>query len=87
MINQPYVNSQLMEKVLSIRERTFDDVLFSDSVNVTDLFYKTLNYKEEELIMSVIVALLKCPNKVYQTLAYDREELVRKGKINEKEYE
>lgn len=85
MINHPYVNRQLMEKVLSIRERTFDDVLFSDSVNITDLFYKTLNYKEEELIMSVIVALMKCPDKVYQALAYDREELARKGKRNEEE--
>lgn len=85
MANHPYVNRQLMEKVLEIRERTFDDVLFSESVNITDLFYKSLNYTEEELIMSVIVALIKCPNKVYQALAYDREELVRKGKKNEEE--
>lgn len=82
-MNEPIVNRALMDKVLAIRERTFDDVLFSESVNITDLFYKTLNYTEDELIMSVIAALIICPNKVYQTLAYDREELVRKGKKDE----
>lgn len=87
MINHPFVDRQLMEKVLSIRERTFEDHLFSESVNVTDLYYKTLNYTEDEIIMSVIAALELYPNKVYQVLAYDREELVRKGKTNEKEHE
>ena len=82
-MNEPIVNRALMDKVLAIRERTFDDVLFSESVNITDLFYKTLNYTEDELIMSVIAALIICPNKVYQALAYDREELVRKGKKDE----
>ena len=82
-MNEPIVNRALMDKVLAIRERTFDDVLFSKSVNITDLFYKTLNYTEDELIMSVIAALIICPNKVYQALAYDREELVRKGKKDE----
>ena len=82
-MNEPIVNRALMDKVLAIRERTFDDVLFSESVNITYLFYKTLNYTEDELIMSVIAALIICPNKVYQALAYDREELVRKGKKDE----
>ena len=82
-MNEPIVNRALIDKVLAIRERTFDDVLFSESVNITDLFYKTLNYTEDELIMSVIAALIICPNKVYQALAYDREELVRKGKKDE----
>ena len=83
MINEPYVNKQLMDKVLQIRERTLDDDLFSETVHITDLYYKTLNYTEDELIMGVIAALQICPDKVYQALAYDREELLRKGKKNE----
>lgn len=83
MINKPFINRELMDKVLQIRERTLDDELFSETVHITDLFYKTLNYTEDELIMSVIAALIKCPDKVYQVLAYDRAELVRKGKSNE----
>ena len=84
MINEPFVNRALMDKVLQIRERTYDDKLFSDMVNITDLYYKTLNYTEEELIMCVVAALQVCPDKVYQALAYDREELLRKGKSNER---
>ena len=83
MINKPFVNRELMDKVLQIRERTFDDELFSETVHITDLFYKTLNYTEDELIMCVVAALIKCPDKVYQALAYDRAELVRKGKNND----
>lgn len=83
MINKPFVDRDLMDKVLQIRERTYDDKLFSDLINITDLYYKTLNYTEDELIMSVVAALQICPDKVYQALAYDREELVRKGKKNE----
>lgn len=82
-MNEPYVNRDLMKRVLEIREHKLDDVMFSEAVNITDLFYKTLNYTEDELIMSVIVALLKCPDLVYQVLAYDRAELVRKGKKND----
>ena len=77
-----YVNRELMKRVLEARDRTLDDELFSETVNITDLYYKTLNYTEEELIMSVIAALEKCPDKVYQVLAYDRAELLRKGKNN-----
>ena len=84
MTNQPYVNRQLMDKVLQIRERTLDDELFSETVHITDLYYKTLNYTEDELVMCVIAALQICPDKVYQVLAYDRDELVRKGKSNER---
>ena len=81
-MNEPYINRELMKRVLEARDRTLDAQLFSDTVNITDLFYKTLNYTEEELIMSVIAALMVCPDKVYQVLAYDRAELVRKGKRN-----
>ena len=81
-MNEPYVNRELMKRVLEARDRTLDSQLFSDTVNITDLFYKTLNYTEEELIMSVIAALMVCPDKVFQVLAYDRAELVRKGKRN-----
>lgn len=78
--SEPYVNRELMQRVLEARDRTLDQELFSETVNITDLFYKTLNYTEEELIMSVIAALQVCPDKVYQVLAYDRAELIRKGK-------
>lgn len=81
-MNEPYVNRELMQRVLEARDRTLDQELFSETVNITDLFYKTLNYTEEELIMSVIAALQVCPDKVYQVLAYDRAELIRKGKSN-----
>ena len=81
-MNGPYVNRELMKRVLEARDRTLDAELFSETVNITDLYYKTLNYTEEELIMSVIAALEKCPDKVYQVLAYDRAELLRKGKAN-----
>lgn len=79
-MNGPYVNRELMQRVLEARDRTLDQELFSETVNITDLYYKTLNYTEEELIMSVIAALEICPDKVYQVLAYDRAELLRKGK-------
>ena len=81
--NQPFVNRELMDRVLQAREKTLDDDLFKETVHITDLYYKTLNYTEDELIMSVIAALIKCPDKVYQALAYDREELLRKGKKDE----
>lgn len=80
MTNKPFVNRELADKVLRIRERTFEDDLFLDIVNITDLYYKALNFTEDELIASVVAALEVCPNKVYQALAYDREELKRKGK-------
>ena len=82
-MNEPFINRELMDKVLQAREKTLDDELFSETVHITDLFYKTLNYIEDEMIMCVIAALMKCPDKVYQVLAYDRQELVRKGKKNE----
>lgn len=86
-MNEPYVNRELMNRVLEARERTLDDELFSETVHITDLYYKTLNYTEDELIMGVIAALEKCPDKVYQVLAYDRAELLRKGRKNGREDE
>lgn len=84
-MNEPFVNRELMNKVLEIRERTLDDDLFTETVHITDLYYKTLNYTDDELIMCVIAALQKYPDKVYQVLAYDRAELLRKGKNNERD--
>ena len=84
-MNEPYVNRKLMNKVLEIREKTLDDDLFTETVHITDLYYKTLNYTEDELIMSVVAALQKYPDKVYQVLAYDRAELLRRGKSNERD--
>lgn len=83
MVNHPYVDRQLMDKVLQIRERKYEDKLFQDIVHVTDLYYKALNFTEDELIANVVAALEICPNKVFQALAYDREELKRKGKRND----
>ena len=81
-MNEPFVNRELMDKVLQIREMTLDDELFSETVHISSLYSTTLNYTVDELIMCVIVALQKYPDKVYQVLAYDRAELLRKGKNN-----
>ena len=80
---EPIVNHQLMERVLEIKSRDFDGKLIQDEMNITKLFNSAINFTEDELIVCVVAALQKCPDKVYQILAYDREELVRKGKMNE----
>ena len=82
-MDHPFVDRELMNRVIAARGRTLEDVDFSDLVNITDLFYKAINFTEEEMIASVVAALEVRPDMVYQILAYDRAELLRKGKKNE----
>lgn len=79
---EPFVDHALMEKVLAIKERTYDNKLIQDEMIITDLFHKALNFTEDELITCTIAALQVCPDKVYKALAYDREELVANQKGN-----
>jgi len=82
-MNGPYVNTALLEKVLSVRERTPEEIQLSEDINLSDLWSKAINFNEDEMIVCVVAALQKYPNIVYQVLAQDREELKRKGKRNE----
>ena len=79
-MNEPYVNAALLEKVLTVRERTPEEIQLSEDINLSDLWSKAINFNEDEMIVCVCAALQKYPNLVYQVLAQDREELKRKGK-------
>ena len=81
-MNEPFVNQELMERVLRIKEKAEDSRLILETVSLTDLWNKAVHMTEEELIVCTIAALQVCPDKVYAALANDREELVRKGKNN-----
>lgn len=81
-MNEPFVNQQLMERVLRIKEKAEDSRLILETVNITDMWNKAVHMTEDELIVCTIAALQVCPDKVYAALADDREELVRKGKNN-----
>lgn len=82
-MNEVYVNYALIEKLKRIRGRTFDHTGVSKEWDISELYRRMMNLSEDELTVCVIVALQKCPNRVYQALADDREELVRKGKKHE----
>lgn len=81
-MNEPFVNQELMERVLRIKEKAEDSRLILETVSLTDLWNKAVHMTEEELIVCTIAALQVCPDKVYAALANDREELVRKGENN-----
>lgn len=83
MGSEIYVNYALIEKIRRIRGRTFDHTGVSAEWNITELFKRMLNMSEDELTVAVVAALQKCPERVYQALAEDREELIRKGKRHE----
>ena len=83
-MNEPFVNQQLMERVLRIKEKAEDSRLILETVSITDLWNKAVRMTEDELIVCTIAALQVCPDKVYAALADDREELLRKGKANER---
>lgn len=82
-MNEIFVNYALIEKLKRIRGRTFDHTGVSKEWDITELFKRMLNLSEDELTVAVIVALEKCPMRVYQALYDDREELLRKGKNHE----
>ena len=80
MGNEIYVNYVLIDKIRRIRGRTFDHTGVSAEWDITELYKRMLNMSEDELTVAVVAALEKCPMRVYQALAEDREELLRKGK-------
>lgn len=82
-MNEVFVNYALIEKIRRIRGRQFDETPVSKERDLSELFRRVSNFNEDELIACVIAALQKCPDKVYQVLAEDRQELLRKGQINE----
>lgn len=79
-MNEVYVDYSLIEKIRRIRGRTFDHTGVSAEWDITELFKRMLNMSDDELTVAVVVALQKCPDRVYKALAEDREELIRKGK-------
>jgi len=78
-MNEIYVDYSLIEKIRRIRGRTFDHTGVSAEWDITELFKRMMNFSDDELTVAVVVALQKCPLRVYQALAEDREELLRKG--------
>lgn len=78
-MNEIYVNYALIEKIKRIRGRSFDHTGVSAEWDITELFKRMSNMSDDELTVAVVVALQKCPLRVYQALAEDREELLRKG--------
>lgn len=82
-MNEIYVNYALIEKIKRIRGRSFDHTGVSAEWDITELFKRMSNMSDDELTVAVVVALNKCPMRVYQALADDREELLRKGKKHE----
>ena len=81
-MNEPYVNHALMDRVLEIKSRSENSRLVLEVVGITDLWNKAIHMTEEELIVCTLAALQICPDMVYQALASDRAELLRKGKNN-----
>lgn len=78
----PYVNRELMERVLDIKQRAGSNKVL-EIVGITDMWNKAVAMSEEELITCVLAALYVCPDMVFAAMAQDREELLRKGKNNE----
>lgn len=78
-MNEVYVDYSLIEKIKRIRGRSFDHTGVSAEWDITELYKRMLNMSDDELTVAVVVALQKCPLRVYQALAEDREELLRKG--------
>lgn len=78
-MNEIYVDYSLIDKIRRIRGRTFDHTGVSKDWDITELYKRMMNLSEDELTVAVVAALQKCPNVVYQVLAEDREELIKKG--------
>ena len=81
-MNEPFVNRQLMERVLDIKQRAGNNKVL-EIVGITDMWNKALAMTEEELITCTLAALHVCPDMVFAAMAQDREELLRKGNNNE----
>ena len=84
-MSELYVNQMLMDRVLDIKRRADDGKTVLEIVGLADLWNKALNMTEDELIVCVCAALQVCPDKVFAAIAQDREEILRKGKRNERD--
>ena len=78
-MNEVFVNYALIEKIRRIRGRSFDHTGISKEWDISELYRRMSNLNEDELTVCVIVALQKCPDRVFRVLADDREELIKKG--------
>ena len=78
-MSEVFVNYALIEKIRRIRGRTFDHTGVSKEWDISELYRRMMNLSEDELTVCVVAALQKCPDKVYQVLAEDRQELIEKG--------
>lgn len=82
-MSELFVNRELMDRVLEIKQRGENNRLVLEAVSITDLWNKALAMTDDELIVCTMAALYKCPDMVFAAMAQDREELLRKGKNNE----
>lgn len=80
---EPYVNYELRDRVLEIKQRAENNKVVLEVVGLTDLWNKAIAMTEDELIVCTLAALYVCPDMVFAAIAQDREELLRKGKRNE----
>lgn len=86
-MNEPFINKELIAKIREAREITFSaDIAFDDTKeeerHLSEMYRIVSNYDIKELAVCVTAALNKEPLIVYQILAEDREELLRKGNSN-----
>ena len=84
-MNEPFINRELIDKIRQAREKTFDaDITYDNTKeeerHMSELYRIMQNYDSKELAVCIAAALDKEPMIVYQVLAQDREELIRKGK-------
>ena len=82
-MNEPFINKELIAKIREAREITFDaDIAFDDTTeeerHLSEMYRIVSNYDVKELAVCVTAALEKEPLLVYQILAEDRAELLRK---------
>ena len=84
-MNEPYVNQALMDRVLEIKQRGENSALVLETIGLTDLWNKAVAMTDDELIVCTLAALYKCPDMVFAAMAQDREELLRKGKRNDRD--
>lgn len=83
-MNEPFVNRALMDRVLEIKQREVDNREILEIIDATKMWNTAIAMSDEELVVCTLAALYKCPNMVFAALAQDREELLRKGNINER---
>lgn len=83
-MNEPFVNRALMERVLDIKQREQSNKEILEIIDATKMWNTAIAMPDEELVVCTLAALYKCPNLVFAAMAQDREELLRKGKINER---